>query len=135
MIIIGYNLGWKNKANLGKENNFLFNKIPFCQLIDKIKNKFNSNDIIVKLNEESYTSKCDSLSLEQICKHETYNGNRTKRGLFGSSVGKYINADINGAINIMRKVFVLQFISGLKIYNPLKINIFREASCQRIIGS
>lgn len=126
MIIIGYNLGWKNKTNLGRENNFLFNKIPFCQLISKIKNKFNTNNIIVKTTEESYTSKCDSLNLEQLEKQNHYSGNRNYRGLFSSSIGKYINADVNGAINIMRKVFKIVKVTGLSLFNPLKINIFRE---------
>ena len=55
-------------------------------------------------HEESYTSKCDALALEEVCKHENYLGKRVKRGLFRSSVGKIINADQNGALNILRKV-------------------------------
>ena len=55
-------------------------------------------------HEESYTSKCDALALEKIGKHETYLGRRVKRGLFCSSTGKVINADQNGALNILRKV-------------------------------
>ena len=55
-------------------------------------------------NEESYTSKCDALAKEEIGKHESYLGKRVKRGLFRSSTGRYINADVNGAVNILRKV-------------------------------
>ena len=55
------------------------------------------------LQEEAYTSKCDALAFESIEKHESYKGSRIKRGLFKSSVGKLINADINGALNILRK--------------------------------
>ena len=54
-------------------------------------------------HEESYTSKCDSLALESVEKHSEYLGKRVKRGLFQSSTGKMINADINGALNIGRK--------------------------------
>ena len=54
-------------------------------------------------NEEAYTSKCDSLALEDIQHHDEYLGTRTKRGLFSSSIGVFLNADVNGAINIMRK--------------------------------
>lgn len=59
--------------------------------------------INVKIVEESYTSKCSFLDNERICKHESYKGRRTKRGLFKTSSGKTINADINGAFNIIRK--------------------------------
>ena len=43
--------------------------------------------------------------MEDICKHDSYLGKRVKRGLFKSAIGKVINADVNGAINIGRKVF------------------------------
>ncbi len=76
--------------------------------------------------ETCYTSKCDSLSNESIEYHKIYNGKREKRGLFSSSLKKYINADINGAINIMRKVLNIKDIIHHNIYNPQRINIFRE---------
>ena len=53
--------------------------------------------------EESHTSKCDALAMEEIGHHEQYAGVRKKRGLFQSSTGRYINADQNGALNILRK--------------------------------
>ena len=55
------------------------------------------------MHEESYTSKCSALDLEPIQKHESYIGSRIKRGLFKYSNG-LINADINGSLNILRKV-------------------------------
>ena len=55
------------------------------------------------VTEESYTSKIDHLALEEMKKQESYLGKRLKRGLFKSSCGKILNADINGAIGIMRK--------------------------------
>ena len=64
-------------------------------------------------HEESYTSKCDALALEPVGKHEQYLGRRTKRGLFRSSVGKLINADHNGALNIMRKVVGDSYVSRI----------------------
>jgi len=127
LIIIGYNKGWKNNSNLGTETNKKFNKIPYMTLINKIKNKctdLNKNVIII---EESYTSKCDGLSLEEICYHDKYMGNRNKRGLFSSATNKLINADINGAINIMRKVYTdIKEIKGNNIYNVSRVKIFRE---------
>ena len=83
--------------------------------------------IKISVHEESYTSKCDSLALEKIEKHEVYLGKRVKRGLFQSSVGKLVNADVNGALNIARKVFgdsglITQIINSGLLYNPVKFN-------------
>ena len=135
MIIVGYNKQWKREANLGKRNNLTFNKIPYLLLIKKMKDKFKDKDIIIKLNEESYTSKCDALANEPIKFQETYLGKRTKRGLFSSSKNKLINADINGAINIMRKVFTNYENTCERIFNPVRINICREVLHQRITGN
>jgi putative transposase len=55
--------------------------------------------------EESYTSKTSALDLEEPCKQQAYKGKRVKRGLFKSSCGKVINADINGSLQIIRKYF------------------------------
>ena len=122
-IIIGYNKEWKKGCNMGAKTNGRFYGIAYCKLINKIRNKFRNK---VELIEESYTSKCDSLSLEKICKHEKYMGNRLMRGLFSSKTEKLINADINGAINIMRKKYDIKEILGNQICNPLKINIFHK---------
>ena len=75
------------------------------------------------LQEEAYTSKCDALAFESIEKHESYKGSRIKRGLFKSSVGKLINADINGALNILRK-----FLNSSKGTGEFSV-------LQKIIGS
>ena len=60
--------------------------------------------ISVIVTEESYTSKCSFLDNEDICKHEEYVGKRIKRGLYKASDGRLINADVNGALNILKKV-------------------------------
>lgn len=60
--------------------------------------------INVVLTEESFTSKTDHLVNEELGHHRKFLGNRVKRGLFKSSCGKTLNADINGAIGILRKV-------------------------------
>jgi transposase, IS605 orfB family len=69
--------------------------------ISNIKQKKKNIEVITC--EESYTSKCSFLDDEEICKHEKYAGKRVKRGLFRSSNGHEINADINAAYNIARK--------------------------------
>lgn len=102
-IIIGHNKCWKQEINIGKRNNQNFVSIPFNMFISMISYKATLEGINVKIVEESYTSKCSFLDNERICKHESYKGRRAKRGLFKTSFGKIINADINGAFNIIRK--------------------------------
>lgn len=109
-IVIGYNKEWKNGIKLGKKNNQTFVSIPYNKFIDMLKYKCSLVGINVLINEESYTSKCSSLDLESICRHENYVGKRIKRGLFKTGKGLLINADINGSLNIGRKVFGDVFI-------------------------
>lgn len=70
--------------------------------------------INVELTEESYTSKVDHLVNESLEYHDKFLGDRVKRGLFKSSCGKTLNADINGAIGILRKT---NAISDVDIVN------------------
>lgn len=114
-IVIGYNQGWKNEINIGKKNNQNFVNIPYEKLIDFIHYKAEENGIRVIMVKEEYTSKCSSLDKEEIRKHETYIGNRVKRGLFKTSNRLEINADVNGSFNILRKVIGDDFINLLNI--------------------
>ncbi|MDD4972000.1 MAG: transposase [Paludibacter sp.] len=126
-IIIGNNEDWKRSLTLGKRNNQNFVNIPHGKLIDKIMYKSELVGIEVKLPEESYTSKIDHLAFESLNHHDTYIGKRKFRGLFQSSSGKLINADVNGAIGIARKVFgdsaVSQIAGSGFALNPIRINI------------
>ena len=124
LIVIGYNEGWKTNINIGKENNRKFYQIPFSRIISKLRYALKGKTEIEEIN-EAYTSKCDSLGLEEICKHEEYLGDRKKRGLFSSSVNKLINADLNGAINILRKYTEYKYNKplGLNLCNPQRITL------------
>ena len=126
-IVIGLNKGWKREINLGKKTNQKFVEIPFSKLIDKITYKGKLIGIDVQTTEESYTSKIDHLASEPLKKQEVYLGKRKKRGLFQSSINKLINADINGAIGIGRKVFgdsyVDEIINSGLAFNPVRVNI------------
>jgi IS605 OrfB family transposase len=109
-IVFGYNVGWKKEVNMGRKMNRTFYGIPYKKIINVMRERLTKKGIDVKETEESYTSKCDGLALEKICKHEKYLGIRgpifgkvKKRGLFSSSKSKLINSDINGALNIGRK--------------------------------
>jgi len=102
-LVVGRNKGWKQEVNIGKTNNQKFVQIPFYMLQSKLKYKCEMAGIEYVEQEESHTSKCDALAMEEIGHHERYAGVRMERGLFKSSTGRYINADQNGALNILRK--------------------------------
>ena len=109
-IIIGKNDQWKTAINIGKRNNQNFVQIPHAKLIDMIIYKAEDCGIKIITTEESYTSKTDNLVLEPLKKYGCNKilipslGKRIKRGLFKSSNGKVISADVNGALGIARKV-------------------------------
>ncbi|MBC6480084.1 MAG: transposase [Hormoscilla sp. GM7CHS1pb] len=119
-INIGYNDQCKQGIAIGKCNNQQFVQIPHRQLIDQIKYKGALVGISVVEIEESYTSKCSALDLEPILKHKYYIGRRVKRGLFRTAKGWLINADWNGAVNMIRKVFSNEYISELIEAQPLR---------------
>ena len=102
-VIFGHNIGQKQDINLGKVTNQNFVQIPFTQLMQLLKYKCELRGIMFIETEESYTSKCSFLDEESICKHSSYRGKRLKRGLFETSNGTLINADVNGSLNIGRK--------------------------------
>ena len=102
-LVIGYNQGWKEGIALGKRNNQQFVQLPYRLLLDAIRDKLETIGVRLQLVEESYTSKVDHLANEPLERQETYLGKRVKRGLFQSSTGKLINADVNGALGILRK--------------------------------
>jgi putative transposase len=88
---------------MGKRNNQNFVYIPFSKLVSQIKYKSDLMGIEVILEPESYTSKCSFLDAESIEKHVKYQGRRICRGLYCSQRGIIINADVNGAYNILKK--------------------------------
>lgn len=126
-IVIGLNKGWKQEISLGKRTNQKFVEVPFSRLIDKISYKCKLVGISFHIHEESYTSKVDHLAFEKLGKHDVYLGKRKKRGLFQSSIGKLLNADINGAIGIGRKVFGDSYVSKIIdsgfAFNPVRVSI------------
>ena len=102
-VIFGHNIGQKQDINLGEVTNQNFVQVPFTQLMQLLKYKCELRGIRFIETEESYTSKCSFLDEEEIRKHSAYKGKRLRRGLFESSTGKLINADVNGSLNIGRK--------------------------------
>jgi putative transposase len=124
-LVIGKNDNWKQDINIGRVNNQNFVQIPHYKFIEMLKYKCKIEGINIILQEESYTSKCSFLDNEDVKKQQNYLGKRIKRGLFKTSTGKLINADVNGSYNIMKKAIPDVFkdgIEGLSV-NPIKINI------------
>lgn len=122
-LIIGYNEEWKQNINLGRTNNQSFVNIPFLTFINQLEYKCKLEGINVILTEESYTSKCSFLDGETLEEHENYLGKRIERGLFKSAKGKLINADLNGSLNILRKV-VGDFSYPIEVCStPLRVTL------------
>lgn len=102
-VIFGHNIGQKQDIKLGSVTNQNFVHIPFYQLISLLQYKCELQGIRFITTEESYTSKCSFLDLEEVAKQKEYLGKRVKRGLFQTKEGILINADVNGSLNIGRK--------------------------------
>ncbi|MBI5667388.1 MAG: IS200/IS605 family element transposase accessory protein TnpB [Chloroflexi bacterium] len=122
-LVIGKNDGWKRDINLGKCTNQNFVQIPHARFIEMLSYKAELVGIRVVLTEESYTSKCSFLDNEPIGKHEVYAGKRIQRGLFRASDGRLIHADVNGALNILRKVIPNAFGNGIgaAVVQPVRV--------------
>ena len=125
-IIIGKNDGWKQKVNLGKITNQKFTTIPFNMFIQKLTYKCEHLGIEIITTEESYTSGTSFLDNELPTKEFYNKSRRIHRGLFKTNTGKLINADINGACQIMKKVFVNAFnkLDNIGfVMHPVRVNL------------
>lgn len=122
-VVIGHNVEWKQKTKMGKTNNQKFLYIPYDMLIQQIKYKCENNGIKFIETEESYTSGTSFLDRELPCKENYDKKRRVKRGLFQSGQG-LINSDVNGSLQIIRKVFPDAFGYGIEVYlTPTIINM------------
>lgn len=125
-IIIGNNKNWKQNSKMSKIVNQNFISIPYYKFIEKVKYKAEEIGINIIITEESYTSGTSFLDNELPIK-ENYNKNRRiHRGLFISNNNVRINADVNGAYQIMKKVFPKAFSNGIEGVglHPFKVDLF-----------
>ena len=124
-IVIGNNKNWKQSSSLGKVTNQAFVSIPHQKLIDKICYKAQLCGIQVILTEESYTSGTSFLDSELPEKVYYNKKRRVHRGLFVSNQGIKINADVNAAFQIMKKVFPNVFSDGVEgvVLHPVRVGI------------
>ena len=125
-IVLGYNEDFQRNSNIGSINNQNFVNIPYGKLRDKLIYLCKLYGIELKLQEESYTSKASFFDGDEIPIYDKENpqeyifsGKRIKRGLYQTSVGKLINADCNGALNILRKSKVVDLSV---LYNRGELN-------------
>ena len=129
-IVIGYNPTIQNKSNMGKTNNQNFVNIPFGNIREKLQYQCDRNNIKLIEQEESYTSKADFLANDNIPNYKVgdktlykFSGIRISRGQYKSSTGIILNADINGALNIMRKANIIPALSVRIIEQPKRLRI------------
>ena len=115
------------KNDLQKQHSKLKNfvQIPIFSLIQKLQYKLENVGIEVVLTEESYTSGTSFIDNEQPIKKNYDKKRRHKRGMFVSNEGKMINADVNGALQILKKVDKdFSYSEDMtKIFNPVKLEI------------
>lgn len=112
VVILGHNVFQKQNINTGAANNQSIVQIPHLVFAGMLQYKLEEYGIRLVLTEESYTSKADFKAGDKLpifnnnsAKNYTFSGKRIKRGLYRYSDGSIGNADINGAANIIRKVF------------------------------
>jgi len=110
LVVVGNVTKSNNKINLGKKTNQNFVNLPLGQFVDKLKYKLEVHNITVKVVDESYTSKASFIDNDFLpdkygsdVKY-SFSGRRIKRGLYRTRDNVLINADLNGAFNIIRKV-------------------------------
>ncbi|MEQ8962928.1 MAG: transposase [Coleofasciculus sp. C2-GNP5-27] len=111
-LVIGWNEGLKNSPQMGKRGNQNFMPIPTGRLIERLKQLAGEYGIVLTLTEEAYTSRASFLDGDSLPKHgekpERWksSGKRVRRGLYRASGSQLINADCNGAGNILKKVAI-----------------------------
>ena len=132
-IVCGYNETFQRSPNIGKKNNQSFAHIPFGKLREKIEYLCNLYGITFIKQEESYTSKASFFDKDEIPVYNDdnpqkykFSGKRIKRGLYKTKDGKLLNADVNGALNILSKSKVVDL---MVLYNrgeldtPIRIRV------------
>ena len=131
-LCIGQNPFWKQEVNLGRRNNQNFVSVPHARFIEILTYKAELVGIQGTVTEESYTSKASFLDADPLpvygtAEEETpiFSGRRVKRGLYRSGSGQHINADVNGAYNIMRKVAPNAFARGSRgcVVHPVRLAV------------
>lgn len=134
-LVIGWNEGHKVGSNMGKQNNQNFVPIPTGRWLQRLKQICVEHGIVLTVTEEAYTSKASFLDGDFLPKFGEKpkgwepSGTRIKRGLYKTALGWLINADCNGAANILRKVatqlgLVLTEVGRGTLTAPQRMDLF-----------
>ena len=135
-IAIGKNDQWKSEVKMQKKDKQTFTHISHTELINKIKMMATNFGIEVIEMEESFTSVADFLSMDflpvygkEYDNQDVYNfsGKRVCRGLYRSTDGIIMNADVNGASNIIRKALGNEAFKDINDFSYLyeTVNVVR----------
>lgn len=132
-IVVGYNDGFQDRSNLGRVNNQNFVQIPLGKLKSRLEYLSKLNGINFVLQEESYTSRASFFDKDDIPSWNPQNpvstefsGTRIYRGLYKTKSGTLVNADVNGALNILRKSNVVSLTALYtrgEVNTPLRIRV------------
>lgn len=122
-VFIGKNINWKQNLPFGKAVKQRFAYLPYETFIEQLRYKCQLHGITVVAQEESYTSKASFLDNDDIpvygeTENPKFSGRRIMRGLYHTSTGRLINADVNGSYNILRKGLMNNHLS-FNVDNPL----------------
>jgi len=156
-IVLGWNSDFQRKTNLGRKNNQFFTSIPFSKIKDNLEYRCKMNNIKFVLQEESFTSKASFLDNDYMLSYKKdeklgyvlrtidnkvelrkklFTGKRVKRGLYKSKNGILINADMNGALNILKKYLLNKEYEKIKQLNKNKCKVVsRKISYEDLIES
>ena len=132
-LVVGYNETFQRNTDIGRQNNQNFVNIPCGKLRSKLEYLCELTGIAFVKQEESYTSKAsfwdkDVIPLYNADNPQKYHfsGKRVKRGLYRTANGKLLNADVNGALNILRKSSVVSLdtlYSSGEVDTPVRIRV------------
>lgn len=132
-LVVGYNETFQQSSNIGKTNNQTFVNIPYGKLREKLEYLCRLNNIVYMKQEESYTSKASFWDKDTTPvynadnpKQYVFSGKRIHRGLYQCANGKTLNADVNGALNILNKSSVVDLTvlySRGEVDTPIRIRI------------
>lgn len=124
-IVIGNNKEWKQNAAMSKNVNQSFIGLPHMRFIEMVRYKAQNVGLNVIITEESYTSGTSFLDGEEPTKANYNKSRRVKRGLFISNNGIKINSDVNGAYQIMKKVFPNAYADGIEdvALHPVRVSV------------
>jgi len=137
-VVFGWNKRQKNGVEMGAKTNQQFVQIPTARLKERIKELCEQYGLRFVETEESYTSQASFVDGDVLPtvgeKPDGWqaSGKRIKRGLYRTAQNLYINADGNGAANVLKKVgatlgLMLKGVSRGALITPLRVQLWTHS--------